>query len=140
MLGLELNTMDSRRAAQILRETGKLLTLSGANPFRVRAYERAAAALEGLTEELEDRVENGPPLSDLDGVGKGLAEAIVALVETGELDLHRELLERYPPSVLDLFRCVSSKISLHSSFSTAGECCLDSIPLRLRQLPTLGRC
>ncbi len=96
--------MESHRAAAILRETGKLLTVSGANPFRVRAYERAAAALEGMTEELTERIAHGPPLSELDGVGKGLAEAIESLVETGELDLHRELLERYPPSVLDLFR------------------------------------
>ncbi|MBZ0111778.1 MAG: DNA polymerase/3'-5' exonuclease PolX [Thermoanaerobaculia bacterium] len=96
--------MDSRRAAQILRETGKLLTLSGANSFRVRAYERAAAALEGLTEDLAERVHQGPPLTELEGIGAGLAEAIVALVEQGSLDLHQELLERYPPSVLELFQ------------------------------------
>ena len=96
--------MDKHRAASILRETGKLLTLSGANPFRVRAYDRAAAALEGLSEGLEDRVREGRSLSELDGIGTGLAEAIVALVETGSLDLHRELLERYPATVLQLFR------------------------------------
>jgi DNA polymerase (family 10) len=96
--------MDSRGAARVLRETGKLLTLSGANAFRVRAYERAASALEGLTEDLADRVRQGPPLTELDGIGAGLAEAIVALVEKGSLDLHEELLERYPSSVLELFQ------------------------------------
>ena len=96
--------MDSRRAAGILRETGKLLTLSGANSFRVRAYDRAAAALEGLGQDLAQRIANGPPLTELDGVGKGLAEAIESLVEIGTLDTHQELLTRYSVGVLELFR------------------------------------
>lgn len=93
--------MEKRRIVEILLEIANLLEIDGANPFRVRAYENAARSLRGLTDEIGDRVEEGT-LSELQGIGKGLADAIETLYRTGSLELHRQLLESFPPGVLEL--------------------------------------
>ena len=53
----------------IQRETGQLLELKRENPFRVRAYENAARALEGLAEEPEDAAQQVAACDD-QGVGE----------------------------------------------------------------------
>jgi DNA polymerase (family 10) len=95
--------VDKRRVVEILLETGKLLEIQGANPFRVRAYENAARALRGLTDDLGERVAAGD-LAEIPGIGKGLAETIAELWAAGQLELHRELREAFPPGVLELAR------------------------------------
>jgi DNA polymerase (family 10) len=87
----------------ILRETAQLLELKGENPFRVRAYENAARALEGLSEEPEDLLEAGT-LAEIPGIGPGLVTAIAEVVQGGRLALHDQLRAEFPPGVLDLFR------------------------------------
>ncbi|MDX1631669.1 MAG: DNA polymerase/3'-5' exonuclease PolX [Thermoanaerobaculia bacterium] len=93
--------MEKRQIVETLLEITKLLEIEGANPFRIRAYENAARALRGTTDDIGDRVEAGT-LSELQGIGKGLAEAIETLYRTGTLELHRELKESFPPGVLEL--------------------------------------
>ena len=87
----------------ILRETGQLLELKGENPFRVRAYENAARAMEGLAEEPEDLLEAGT-LGEVPGIGPGLVTAIAEIVHGGRLALHEQLRREFPAGVLDLFR------------------------------------
>src|SRR5512138_377264 len=87
--------------ARALREIGALLELDGENPFKVRAYENGARALEALEEELSAVVEQGR-LEELPGVGKALAEKIAELHRTGRLDLLDRLRAAHPPSVLEL--------------------------------------
>ena len=48
--------MDKDRVAEILIEIGTLLELKGENPFKTRAYENAARALESLGAGLSDVV------------------------------------------------------------------------------------
>jgi DNA polymerase (family 10) len=93
--------LDKSGIARALREIGALLELDGENPFKVRAYENGARALEALGEELavvvaEERLE------ELPGVGKALAEKISELHRTGTLPLLERLRAAHPPSVLEL--------------------------------------
>jgi DNA polymerase (family 10) len=46
--------MNKKEIAEVLNEIGTLLELKGENPFKVRAYQNGARALETLTEKLED--------------------------------------------------------------------------------------
>lgn len=75
------------RAAQILRECGRLLEQQGANPFRVNAYTRAAAVLESLPKDagMILRKEGRAGLMRLPGIGRGLAAAIDEIDRTGRL-------------------------------------------------------
>lgn len=87
--------------ARALREIGALLELDGENPFKVRAYENGARALEAMQEELEKVLTEGR-LGELPGVGKALAEKIAQLHQTGRLDLLDRLRASHPPTVLEL--------------------------------------
>src|SRR5437588_108432 len=59
--------MDKDRVAEILIEIGTLLELKGENPFKTRAYENAARALESLTEPLQKLVAENR-LAEIEGI------------------------------------------------------------------------
>ena len=94
--------MDNLAIARILAEIGDLLEIRGDNPFKIRAYRNgaetlvdAAAPAAGMTE---------AQLQALPGIGRDLAKKIREIVETGDAAFHRELLEEFPPTILDLLR------------------------------------
>jgi len=67
--------ISSAKVAKIFREMADFLSLKGENPFRVRAYEKAADALEHLPGDLKDLYEQGK-LEGIPGLGKGMLEKI----------------------------------------------------------------
>ncbi len=71
--------------ATLLDQTAELLEIEGANPFRVRAYRRAARTIEGLPQSAASLVAAGRDLSELPGIGEDLAGKIVQIVKTGRL-------------------------------------------------------
>ncbi len=93
--------LDKSGVARALREIGMLLELEGENPFKVRAYENGARAVEGLDEDLAALVD-GDRLTDLAGVGDALAKKIAELHRTGRLPLLDDLRAKHPPGVLEL--------------------------------------
>ncbi|MFN7940635.1 MAG: DNA polymerase/3'-5' exonuclease PolX [Thermoanaerobaculia bacterium] len=98
-----MTSTDRNRIAAILRETGELLELQGENPFKVRAYENAARAIEGLADDPAERLAAGT-LAEVRGIGPALAGHIAEILHTGELSQHRELKAAVPPGVVELFR------------------------------------
>jgi len=95
--------VDAREVARILDEIASLLELKGENPFKIRAYENAARALEGLTEDLGVRVEAGT-LTEVRGIGESIALRITELWKTGRMKYHQELLAAVPPGYADMVR------------------------------------
>lgn len=75
----------NRQIAEKLDEMAELLEIQGANPFRVRAYRRAAVALAELDRDLEDiaQSEGMEGLTALPTIGKGIAAAVWEMVHTG---------------------------------------------------------
>ena len=67
--------MKNSRIAQIFRNIGAILEIQGENPFRIRAYERAAQNLENLTEDIEE-INKAQELENIPGIGKDLAKKI----------------------------------------------------------------
>jgi Holliday junction resolvasome RuvABC DNA-binding subunit len=68
-----------------LREAADILEQQGANPFRVRAYRRAAETVAHHGEELSALIDRGghEALVALPGVGRGIATAIAEILATG---------------------------------------------------------
>lgn len=95
--------LDKFAIAKALREIGALLELEGENPFKVRAYENGARALEGLYEDLGALVAAGR-LRELAGVGEALAKKIADLHTTGTTPLLDRLRASHPPGTLELLR------------------------------------
>jgi DNA polymerase (family 10) len=84
---------------------GDILDFQGANPFRVRAYHNGARTIRDFPEPLAAMVETQKErLTDIDGIGKDLAEKIIALVQTGSLPMLEDLKKQVPDSVLALLR------------------------------------
>jgi DNA polymerase (family 10) len=93
--------LDKFGIARALREIGMLLELEGENPFKVRAYENGARALEGLSEDLAAVIE-GKRLKTLAGIGDALAQKIADLHATGTTPLLDRLRAAHPPGTLEL--------------------------------------
>ena len=82
-----------------------LLEFQGANPFRVRAYRNAARTIHDLPESAAEILSDpNRSLTDIEGIGKDLAEKITTLVQTGSLTMLDELLAEIPESVLAILR------------------------------------
>ena len=94
--------IDRGRIVAALREIGARLRLAGDNPFRARAYEGGAEAVEGLADaELADRLEAGT-LVEVPGIGGALAAVIAELAATGGSALLERLRAALPAAVLEL--------------------------------------
>lgn len=95
--------MEKRDVVRTLEEISILLELRGENPFKVRAYQNAARALEGLAEDLGAVVAEGR-LTEVPGVGERIAQRIVELLSTGRMKFHEELVDATPPGYLEMIR------------------------------------
>ncbi len=84
--------------AALFAEIADLLELDEANPFKVRAFRRAAGIMEGLEEDAALLSEAGT-LTQIDGIGKDLAAAIEEFLATGQV-IELERLRRAVPEVL----------------------------------------
>lgn len=79
-----MSTSVNEHVATKLGEAADLLEQQAANPFRVRAYRRAAETVAGLDQDLQALVEQGGPeaLVELPNIGTGIASAIDEILRT----------------------------------------------------------
>ena len=75
---------NNQRIAMLFRSIADLLAAQRANPYRVRAYRRAADSLLLLEEDVAV-VASRKQLEDIDGIGKELAEKIEEFLRTGKI-------------------------------------------------------
>jgi DNA polymerase (family 10) len=95
--------MENPEVAQIFDEVADLLELEGENPFRVRAYRRAAVTVRDLAEPVAGIVAKRPEqLTELSGIGADLAGKIESIVKTGDLPLRKELCKHVPAGLRQL--------------------------------------
>lgn len=97
----------NQEVARIFDQMAAALEISGANVFRINAYARGARVVEELTEDLRALVEENPAtavkrLSEIEGIGKGLAEKIAEYIEQGSMREHQELLQKVPATLFEL--------------------------------------
>ena len=88
--------------AAMFDQTAELLEILDENPFRVRAYRRAARTIEGLPKNVASLLASGSDLSELPGIGKDLAGKIAAIVESGKFTLLEELKRKLPGQVAEI--------------------------------------
>ena len=97
--------MQNADIARLLGEVADLLEISAGNPFKVRAYRNAARTVADHPDPVDELVRGGEfDLTDLPGIGGGIAKEITALVETGTLPQRQQLVATIPPGLLDLLR------------------------------------
>lgn len=97
--------MTNIKIADVFEQVANLLEFQGANAFRIRAYRNGARTIRDLSEPIANIVaDDARQLTEIDGIGKDLAQKCHVLVETGELPQLKELLAAIPSTVLDLLR------------------------------------
>ncbi len=87
--------------ADILTEIAVLLELKGENPFKTRAYQTGARALEALEEDLGTIIAEGR-LDAIKGIGDALSKKIVEVHGTGRLRFYDELKASIPPGLVEM--------------------------------------
>lgn len=88
--------------AAMFDQTADLLEIKGENPFRVRAYRRAARTVENLPQSVRSLLAAESDLSELPGIGKDLAGKIADIVESGHFDVLDTLKKRLPGQLGDM--------------------------------------
>ena len=134
--------MENLAIARIFSEIADLLEIKGENPFKIRAYRNAADTIAHATDKLSECSEE--QLRAIAGIGKELAAKIREIAETGQARYHRELLEQFPPTILDLLHLqgVGPK-TVATLYAQAGVSTLEELEAackdgRLRALKGMG--
>jgi len=95
--------MDNRAIAAAIDKLGTAVELLGENPFKARAYHRAARTLRGLEESAAELVRSGR-LGELEGFGSAIVAKVTVLVETGGLPQLEERLKKLPAGLFDILK------------------------------------
>lgn len=91
-------TPTNRQIASLFRSMANLLSAQRANPYRIRAYRRAADSLLSLDEDVS-AVARRNALEEIEGIGKDLAGKIKEFLETGTIRAYEDLKTPLPPEV-----------------------------------------
>ncbi len=86
--------MKNQEIARIFNDIADLLEIKGENPFRIRAYRRAALNIEGLTKDVAETTKD--ELIKIPGIGQDLAGKIEEYVRTGRLQFYEDLKKEVP--------------------------------------------
>lgn len=93
--------MKNLEVAEIFKNIASILEIRDDNPFRIRAYEKAAQTIENLTSDLEE-LSREDRLTELSGVGKDLALKIKEILKTGTLKQYEKLKKEIPQGLIDM--------------------------------------
>jgi len=97
--------MQNAEIARLLADVADLLEISAGNPFKVRAYRNAARTVADHPDPIAELVSGEAfDLTDLPGIGGGIAKEITALIATGTLPQRQQLVATVPPGLLELLR------------------------------------
>ena len=88
--------------AQVLGDIADLLEIKGENAFKIRAYRAGADTIKAWGDPVA--LMDDAQLRALPGIGKDLAGKIRELAGTGTCGYHRDLLQEFPSTILDLLR------------------------------------
>jgi DNA polymerase (family X) len=86
--------------ADRLSSLAQLLTVKGDNPYKIRAYRRAAATIRGLGQSVDELVRRDSDLTTYAGIGNAIAHAVREIVLEGRLGSLEKLRAEVPPEVV----------------------------------------
>ncbi|MCU0651763.1 MAG: DNA polymerase/3'-5' exonuclease PolX [Candidatus Omnitrophica bacterium] len=98
--------MRNLEIASIFREIATILDIKGENVFKIRAYERGAQNIEGLSESIE-KYASEERLREIPGIGHDLSEKIKEYLATGRIKSYEELKKSIPEGLLDILNIPS---------------------------------
>jgi DNA polymerase (family X) len=137
--------VENKEIARLLWETADLMEIAGEDGFRIRSYRNGATAIEGHPERIVDILRDTErKVTDIPGIGKGLAHVLSEIIETGSCERRNILLERFPPTALEFLKIQGlgpkgiALIFEHYRITTMDELERLCTEQKLRALPRMG--
>jgi DNA polymerase (family 10) len=137
--------MENKEIARLLWETADLMEIAGEDAFRIRSYRNGATAVEGYPQRIADILKDPErKVTDIPGIGKGLAFVLVDLIARGSCERRDVLLQKFPPGALEFLKIQGlgpKSIALlfeHYRIGTIDELEQLCIEQKLRVLPRMG--
>jgi DNA polymerase (family 10) len=137
--------VENKEIARILQETADLMEIAGEDSFRIRSYRNGATAIEGFPERIVDILRDpARKVTDIPGIGKGLATVLAEIIERRSCDRRDQLLEKFPPGALEFLKIQGlgpKSIALifeHYHCGTIDELEKLCVEQKLRVLPRMG--
>jgi DNA polymerase (family 10) len=96
-----MTALDATEVAKLLAEYGRRTALAGGNPYRAKAYLRAADSLIALAEPIDRIVAEGR-LREIPGIGEAIADIITRLHRTGSHPSLERMRREIPAGVLEM--------------------------------------
>ncbi|MGW6914614.1 DNA polymerase/3'-5' exonuclease PolX [Kitasatospora sp. NPDC054939] len=127
---------------ELLQEYADLISITGGDAFRARAYEKAARAVGGYPEDIAGLDAKG--LQQIPGVGKSTAEKVEAYLRSGRMEALEALRAKIPSGVREVMAIPSvgpkRALLLHRDLgvSSVDELAAAIRADRLREVPGFG--
>ena len=137
--------MENKEIARLLWETADLMEIAAEDSFRIRSYRNGATAVEGYPERIVEILRDPErKVTDIPGIGKGLAVVLTEIIATGTCERRDILLAKFPPTALEFLKIQGlgpKSIALifeHFRISTIDELERLCQEQKLRELPRMG--
>jgi DNA polymerase (family 10) len=137
--------MENREIARVLGETADLMEIAGEDSFRIRSYRNGATAIDGYPERVIDILRDpNRKITEIPGIGKGLAAVLQEIVDRGSCERRDELLKKFPAASLEFLKIQGlgpKSIALifeHYRITTMDELEQLAKDQKLRDLPRMG--
>jgi DNA polymerase (family X) len=137
--------LENKEIARLLWETADLMEIAAEDGFRIRSYRNGATAVEGYPERIVDILRDPErKVTDIPGIGKGLASVLAEIVDHGSCERRDLLLAKFPPTALEFLKIQGlgpkgiALIFEHYRISTIDELERLCQEQKLRTLPRMG--
>ena len=94
--------LSNAEIANRLASLAQLLSAQKDNPYKVKAYQRAAAKLRNMSESIKELVQEDADLTQYEGIGEAIAAAVREIVQTGSLRKLESLRAQASPDVASM--------------------------------------
>jgi DNA polymerase (family 10) len=142
---MEESRLENKEIARLLWETADLMEIAAEDGFRIRSYRNGATAVEGYPERIVDILKDpARKVTDIPGIGKGLAGVLAEIAGRGSCERRDHLLEKFPPGALEFLKIQGlgpKSIALifeHFHIGTIDELERLCQEQKLRELPRMG--
>ncbi|HMG81647.1 MAG TPA: helix-hairpin-helix domain-containing protein [Ferruginibacter sp.] len=94
--------MDNNQIADNFSFLSKLMDIHGENSFKSKSYAIAAYTIEKLPAQLSETPREN--LFGIKGIGESTGKKIIELLDTGELIVLKEMIEKTPPGIIEMLQ------------------------------------
>jgi DNA polymerase (family 10) len=134
----------NQEIAELLYHIAELLELKGENTFKIRAYNKAARAIETLSTDIRE-IHAAGELESIPGVGSALADKIGEYLKTGRLGYYDDLCKEIPAGLSEMLKIPGlGPKTVQLVYQKVGITDINALEQaarshRLRRLPGFGR-